>query len=173
MFGFTYVSYTLFSLARVCLCVLWQGSVSGLPMNLTFHEDIQTFVSCILAMSSEETIGMNSNAMNGMTSCWKKTLKHLRHKQCTIKHTLKTKQRQIPKLDLRGNSWWHCHVKFQDGATVQVLPAMKFVDILWAWVKFEEWKHGFDPMEDTQHYSLVLTPSFPGLPKEFIICCIS
>ena len=22
-------------------------------------------------------------------------------------------------------------------------------------------------MEDTQHYSLVLTPSFPGLPKEF------
>ena len=60
----------------------------------------------------------------------------------------------------------HYHVEFQDKAFVQVLLSMKFVYIQGAWVKFQEWKHGFDPMKETQHDFLVLTASFPGLPKE-------
>ena len=48
MFGFTYVSYILLSFVIICLCVLWQGSVSGLPMHLSFHKGIQTYVSYML-----------------------------------------------------------------------------------------------------------------------------
>ena len=44
---------------------------------------------------------------------------------------------------------------------------MKFVDIPGAWVQFQEWRHGFDPTRETQHDFLVLSTSFPRLPKEF------
>ena len=37
---------------HLLVCVLWQGGILGLPMHLTFDKDIQSFVSCVLYLTS-------------------------------------------------------------------------------------------------------------------------
>jgi hypothetical protein len=53
----------------------------------------------MLAMPSDETKGMKSSAMNGIT-------RNGNHAQSIAAHN-KTKNRKIPKLDLEGHVSWH------------------------------------------------------------------
>ena len=128
--------------------------VAGLMVELQLSEQEQV-------QMREEIYRLQQNSLIIQVLGLRPNRQELRH---LLQARLQAEIGRIEDVQFLGRGYYH--VEFQDEASVQVLLAMKFVDIRGAWVKFQEWKHGFDPMRETQHDFLVITASFPGLPKE-------